>query len=107
MADARAALLQRIAVARAYWKDPEPKPDTPPPNVVLGHVNLRQASITVQDQRLQKPFEATFKDLDLTLNNVATRSTEAGDFRLHATTSFGADLAAMRHETMDVRIFRT
>lgn len=54
----------------------------------------------------QAQAQTTLAGLHGLIAETATRAAHAGPEAL-ATCSFGADLAAMRHETLDVRIFRT
>lgn len=74
------------------FKDPEPKPDTPPPAVVLGRVQVNSAAIHFEDLRKKEPFVTDIKDLNLDLKDVATRSAQAGQFQLSAKTSVDADV---------------
>ncbi|MFN4327596.1 MAG: DUF748 domain-containing protein [Limnobacter sp.] len=75
------------------FADPEPKPDSEPPNFRLGHLAVSNASIGLQDKRTEKGFNTRFEPLNVELHNLATKANAAGELELQANTSFDATVA--------------
>lgn len=82
--------LNWTALINAF-KNPEPEPDTEPPPFKLGHLNIVNASVGVEDRRRANGFKTRLEPLNLELRNLSTKANREGKFELDAKTGFDAD----------------
>ena len=82
--------LNWTALINAF-KNPEPEPDTEPPPFKLGHLNIVNASVGIEDRRTANGFKTRLEPLNLELRNLSTKANREGKFELDAKTGFDAD----------------
>ncbi len=72
----------------------KPKPSTtteaPPPRLDIRHFRLSDARLDFSDQRISPAFSSKIEALNLELTDISTLPNEHGQFKVSATTTFGA-----------------
>lgn len=76
-------------------------PNSKPPKVFVASLKVVDAGFTLSDHRTAKGFTTDFTPINIELQNLATRSSKAGEFAVKAQTSMGADIDVSGKVTLE------
>lgn len=76
-------------------------PNSKPPKVFVTSLKVSDAGFTLSDHRTAKGFTTEFTPINIELQNLATRSSKAGEFSVQAQNSMGADIDVSGKVTLE------